>query len=251
MPLGGILAGVGAGIGNAVTGIGSLTKGFLGSAVRTLAGQAPDLSAATLGSGVLGGVVAGQVGAQFASNEIAKLIQGKPQQTRAAAVAQTGAAALAPPGGSPQFFGTGVPSFTPVPQGGGGFGGPMPGIPGVPNAMGFGPAIPAVLGGLAGAGGRILGQVGGVIARNPGVSGAVGGVLAGEAIDAIQASGQGTAFFRATASGARPLPLVMIPNPVTGAPTFFKSAGRPVLFSSDFSAAKKVAKLASRARRKR
>lgn len=57
------------------------------------------------------------------------------------------------------------------------------------------------------------------------------------------------AMFRPTASSVRPNSLVMVPNPVTGAPTFFKHAGKPVLFSGDLRAAKMVNKLARRARR--
>ncbi len=57
------------------------------------------------------------------------------------------------------------------------------------------------------------------------------------------------AMFRPTASSVRPNSLVMVPNPVTGAPTFFKHAGKPLLFAGDLRAAKMVNKLARRARR--
>ncbi len=61
---------------------------------------------------------------------------------------------------------------------------------------------------------------------------------------------QGTPFFLpARAIGASPRSLIIVPNPATGAPTFFKHAGRPILFSGDFRAAKLVSKLARRARR--
>ena len=60
----------------------------------------------------------------------------------------------------------------------------------------------------------------------------------------------GNAFFRgAGVVGNRPRSLIIVPNPTTGAPTFFKHAGRPILFSGDFRAAKLVHKLARRARR--
>ncbi len=60
----------------------------------------------------------------------------------------------------------------------------------------------------------------------------------------------GTPFFLPTRTvGNRPRSLIMVPNPSTGAPTFFKHAGRPILFSGDFRAAKLVRKLASRAKR--
>jgi len=60
----------------------------------------------------------------------------------------------------------------------------------------------------------------------------------------------GTPFFLPSrAVGNRPRSLIMVPNPSTGAPTFFKHAGRPILFSGDFRAAKLVNKLARRARR--
>ncbi len=124
----------------------------------------------------------------------------------------------------------------------------MPGTPFSTTGMGFAPAGGALLGTL----GRIAGGVGGAIARRPVIAGTVGGVLASEALDAFQnGGGMGGQFFTATASGARAVSLVMLPNPVTGKPTFFKHAGRPILFSGDLTAAKRVNKLAMRARRKR
>ena len=56
-------------------------------------------------------------------------------------------------------------------------------------------------------------------------------------------------MFVPTAATVRPAALVMVPNPVTGAPTFFKHAGRPILFSGDLRASKMVDRLARRARR--
>lgn len=58
-------------------------------------------------------------------------------------------------------------------------------------------------------------------------------------------------LFRAGGTTIRPSPLIMVPHPETGAPVFFKHAGRPVLFSGDLTAAKRVSKLARRARRGR
>jgi len=61
---------------------------------------------------------------------------------------------------------------------------------------------------------------------------------------------QGTPFFLpARTSSSTPRSLIIVPNPSTGAPVFFKHAGRPILFSGDFRAAKLVRKLASRAKR--
>jgi hypothetical protein len=247
--VGGLLGGIGQ------SQIGQATSGFLSSAVNTIvSGQAPAaLANAQIGQGVIGGTLAGAVGGQFLQNTIAKQFQQRPAQATAQVAAQRGTQFLAPPGGSaPQLFSTGVPSFTPVPASSfaapsGGFGGPVPGAPMIGSSIGFGPALGAI-GGLVGAGAR---AAGGVIARNPVIAGTVGGVLAGEALDSFQASGGGGQFFRATAAGASPISLVMLPNPVTGKPTFFKHAGRPILFSGDLTAAKRVNKLASRARRKR
>lgn len=56
--------------------------------------------------------------------------------------------------------------------------------------------------------------------------------------------------FRPTMAGARAQPFMMC-NPVTGALTWFKPAGRPILFSGDLSACKRVEKVARRARRAR
>lgn len=58
-------------------------------------------------------------------------------------------------------------------------------------------------------------------------------------------------FFRAGGATARPIPLVMVQNPVTGAPVFYRHAGRPILFSGDLNIARRVDKLARRARRSR
>lgn len=60
----------------------------------------------------------------------------------------------------------------------------------------------------------------------------------------------GTPFFLPSRTvGNRPRSLIMVPNPSTGAPVFFKHAGRPILFSGDLRAAKLVNRIARRARR--
>jgi hypothetical protein len=66
-----------------------------------------------------------------------------------------------------------------------------------------------------------------------------------------QGSAQLTQHFRSPTMSARPIPLVMVANPITGAPTFYKHAGRPILFSGDMATCKRVDKLARRARRTR
>ncbi len=67
----------------------------------------------------------------------------------------------------------------------------------------------------------------------------------------LAASGGCPPLFQPNRVGVRPIPLIMVPNPVTGAPTFFKHAGRPILFSGDLRASKLVNRIARRARRKR
>lgn len=57
-----------------------------------------------------------------------------------------------------------------------------------------------------------------------------------------------TSPFVPTMAGARAQPFVA-QNPVTGASTWFKPAGRPILWSGDLTACKRVNKLAMRARR--
>lgn len=74
----------------------------------------------------------------------------------------------------------------------------------------------------------------------------------GPSIQAIQQGGGAMSSlpFRPTMAGARASTFV-VPNPVTGAPTWFKPAGRPILWSGDLSACKRVTKVARRARRAR
>ena len=56
-------------------------------------------------------------------------------------------------------------------------------------------------------------------------------------------------FTRGRSSGIRPARLVIVPHPETGEPVFFGNLGKPLLFSRDMSAARRVRKLAGRARR--
>jgi len=58
-------------------------------------------------------------------------------------------------------------------------------------------------------------------------------------------------LFSAGGMSARPISMFMVPNPITGKPTFFKHAGRPILFSGDLRACKTVNRIAARARRVR
>jgi len=57
-----------------------------------------------------------------------------------------------------------------------------------------------------------------------------------------------TSPFRPTMAGAAAQPFIAT-NPVTGRPTWFRPAGRPILFSGDLTTCKRVEKVARRARR--
>ncbi len=62
----------------------------------------------------------------------------------------------------------------------------------------------------------------------------------------------GGALFRTTAGvGVRAKRTIMVPHPISGEPVFFGHLGRPLLFSRDLQAARKVDRLARRARRSR
>jgi len=79
----------------------------------------------------------------------------------------------------------------------------------------------------------------------------LGGIIGGEALDlAFAGSGGGTPMFRPTMAGAR-AQFFRAQNPATGQDTWFRPAGRPLLWSGDLSACKRVNKVAKRARRKR
>jgi hypothetical protein len=72
-------------------------------------------------------------------------------------------------------------------------------------------------------------------------------------LDIVRQGGAGqlaklTSPFVPTMAGARAQPFIAS-NPVTGATTWFKPAGRPILWSGDLTACKRVGKIAARARR--
>jgi hypothetical protein len=66
-------------------------------------------------------------------------------------------------------------------------------------------------------------------------------------VDVVRQGG-GSPGFRPTSAGASAV-LHQQVNPVTGRATWFRPAGKPVLWSSDLSACKRVKKVATRARR--
>jgi len=92
-----------------------------------------------------------------------------------------------------------------------------------------------------------LGALGGALARQ--IPGLLGGVAAGSLIGA-GGGGGGTPPFRATMAGAR-AQFFRTENPATGQDTWFRPAGRPLLWSGDLTACKRVNKIARRAKRKR
>jgi hypothetical protein len=59
----------------------------------------------------------------------------------------------------------------------------------------------------------------------------------------------GTMMFPPSRTSVRAARVFVVPHPQTGAPTFFGHLGRPLLFSRDLSAARRVDRLARRARR--
>lgn len=80
--------------------------------------------------------------------------------------------------------------------------------------------------------------------------GIIGGLGAGELLDVFQSSGGGTPMFRPTMAGAR-AQFFRTQNPATGQDTWFRPAGRPLLWSGDLTACKRVKKIARKAARKR
>lgn len=112
----------------------------------------------------------------------------------------------------------------------------MPAFP-IGTQLGFPPSPFATVG------------LGSAIARN--LPGLAGGFLAGEALEGIfGGGGGGTPMFRATMAGAR-AQMFRAQNPATGKDTWFLPAGRPLLWSGDLTACKRVKKIARRASRKR
>ena len=61
----------------------------------------------------------------------------------------------------------------------------------------------------------------------------------------------GGRIFRPTAAGIRARSLVEVVNPITGKKSWYRNVGRPILFSGDLRACKRVRKIAGRARRAR
>lgn len=74
--------------------------------------------------------------------------------------------------------------------------------------------------------------------------------VGGRTFDPALSAGGGTPMFRQTMAGARAM-FFRAPNPVTGQDTWFRPAGRPILWSGDLRACKRVNKVARRARRSR
>lgn len=108
--------------------------------------------------------------------------------------------------------------------------------------------LPALFGGQP-SGFQTAGFPLGAIARQ--LPGVVGGFLGGAAIDAALTGGNGgTPMFRPTMAGAR-AQFFRTQNPATGQDTWFRPAGRPLLWSGDLNACKRVNKVARRAARKR
>lgn len=122
------------------------------------------------------------------------------------------------------------------------FGGLMPAFPTTVQAS-F-PPFPYIGAQPASIGGTLLRQVPGIL----------GGVLGGELFEQFTGGGGGgggaTPAFRPTMAGAR-AQFFRTPNPATGQDTWFRPAGRPILWSGDLTACKRVKKVARRAARKR
>lgn len=88
---------------------------------------------------------------------------------------------------------------------------------------------------------------GSLLRQLPGVA---GGLFAGEALEAFQGPAAGTPMFALTAAGAR-AQRFRAQHPTTGKDVWFLPAGRPILWSGDLAACKRVKKVARRASRKR
>jgi len=107
------------------------------------------------------------------------------------------------------------------------------------------------LGGALGGGvqqASLGGIAGGLLRQLPG---ALGGLAVGAGIDAALSSGGAmTPMFRQGMAGAR-AQFFRTTNPISGQDTWFRPAGRPLLWSGDLTACKRVNKIARRAKRKR
>lgn len=106
--------------------------------------------------------------------------------------------------------------------------------------------LPALFGG-SGAPVQQASALGSIARQLPGLAAGLG---VGELIESFGGNGGGTPMFRPTMAGAR-AQFFRTQNPVTGQDTWFRPAGRPLLWSGDLTACKRVNKIARRARRKR
>lgn len=138
------------------------------------------------------------------------------------------------------------------------FGGPTltGGVPAVAQA-GVGGGQMAALGALVPAVTSRLPQIGGAIARA--IPGIVGGVAVGEAIDIAAGgapgfggggNGMGGQLFRQGPARVSPIRELHAVNPMTGRIEVWRHMGRPVLFSGDFAAVRRVSRVSARARRR-
>ncbi|MCI0582610.1 MAG: hypothetical protein L0227_06890, partial [Chloroflexi bacterium] len=75
------------------------------------------------------------------------------------------------------------------------------------------------------------------------------GAGVGSALDFFGGGGGALGEPFATAMGGRRAKTFVVSHPDTGRPVWFRPAGRPLLWSSDFSSARRVRKLAARAAR--
>lgn len=108
--------------------------------------------------------------------------------------------------------------------------------------------LPALFGGAtAGAPFQTAGLAGSIARQLPGF---IGGIAGGELLESFVGGGGGTPMFRPTMAGAR-AQFFRTQNPATGQDTWFRPAGRPLLWSGDLTACKRVNKVARRAARKR
>jgi len=225
-----------------------------------------------LGSPVPGGITSLQAAAFCAGRSPSTIIPGTPWQCGG-----MGTGTPAPQRGSltvPRFDQFQTPQFrTPIPTPGAGglrpqFSAPLPAIPSsqpfgvMPGTQPLGgfnmPAFPVATNASFPSFATTIGtpfQTAGLGALLPSLGrqlpGIVGGFLGGAALDATLGGGGGsTPMFRPTMAGAR-AQTFRAQNPVTGQDVFFRPAGKPILWSADLSACKRVNKVARRARRKR
>ncbi len=128
------------------------------------------------------------------------------------------------------------------------YGGPaMPAFP-VSTQQGYPPSPwAAVAGGAMPASYAPAGVAGSLLRQLPGM---LGGLAIGEGYEMLAGGGGGTPMFRPTMAGAR-AQFFRTQNPATGQDTWFRPAGRPLLWSGDLTACKRVKKIARRASRKR